>query len=177
MQVPDEFWERFKDKKIVMRNREPEGEVMSHLRSALAMCENIDWNVGRVLEKLASILGSLITRLSSFSMIMARMGLMNGDMKGRKGSTDEGGGATAMHMRWPAKFEKGKVIKQIGSGIDLHPTLADLAGIPTVNKKRLDGRSLKRLLLEDNPEWKGRIIINQWKDRISASQSAISFGL
>ncbi|MCH2613309.1 MAG: sulfatase-like hydrolase/transferase, partial [Opitutales bacterium] len=39
MQVPDEFWERFKDKEIVMRNREPEGEVMSHLRSALAMCE------------------------------------------------------------------------------------------------------------------------------------------
>ena len=176
MQVPDEFWERFKDKKIVMRNREPEGEVMSHLRSALAMCENIDWNVGRVLEKLDD-LGIADNTIVVFFHDNGPNGLRwNGDMKGRKGSTDEGGVRTAMHMRWPAKFEKGKVIKQIGSGIDLHPTLADLAGIPTVNKKRLDGRSLKRLLLEDNPEWKGRIIINQWKDRISARNQRYRLG-
>ena len=176
MQVPDEFWERFKDKKIVMRNREPEGEVMSHLRSALAMCENIDWNVGRVLEKLDD-LGIADNTIVVFFHDNGPNGLRwNGDMKGRKGSTDEGGVRTAMHMRWPAKFEKGKVIKQIGSGIDLHPTLADLAGIPTVNKKRLDGRSLKRLLLEDNPEWKRRIIINQWKDRISARNQRYRLG-
>jgi len=176
MQVPDEFWERFKDKKIVMRNREPEGEVMSHLRSALAMCENIDWNVGRVLEKLDD-LGIADNTIVVFFHDNGPNGLRwNGDMKGRKGSTDEGGVRTAMHMRWPAKFEKGKVIKQIGSGIDLHPTLADLAGISTVNKKRLDGRSLKRLLLEDNPEWKGRIIINQWKDRISARNQRYRLG-
>ena len=176
MQVPDEFWDRFKDKEIVMHNREPEKEVMSHLRSALAMCENIDWNVGRILEKLDD-LGIADNTIVVFFHDNGPNGIRwNGDMKGRKGSTDEGGLRTAMHMRWPAKFEKGKVVKQIGSGIDLHPTLADLAGIPTVNKKRLDGRSLKPLLLEDNPDWKGRVIINQWKDRISARNQRYRLG-
>lgn len=176
MQVPDEFWDRFEDKEIVMRNREPEKEVMSHLRSALAMCENIDWNVGRILQKLDE-LGIADNTIVVFFHDNGPNGIRwNGDMKGRKGSTDEGGVRTAMHMRWPAKFEKGKVVKEIGSGIDLHPTLADLAGIPTVNKKRLDGRSLKPLLLEDNPEWKGRVIINQWKDRISARNQRYRLG-
>ena len=35
-----------------LRHREPEREEMSKTRAALAMCENIDWNVGRVLDKL-----------------------------------------------------------------------------------------------------------------------------
>ena len=166
MQVPDEFWERFKDKEIVMRNREPEGEVMSHLRSALAMCENIDWNVGRVLEKLDD-LGIADNTIVVYFHDNGPNGVRwNGDMKGRKGSIDEGGVRTAMHMRWPAKFEKGKVVKQIGSGIDLHPTLADLAGIPTVNKKRLDGRSLKPLLLEDNPDWKAAEVVASHHDLV-----------
>jgi hypothetical protein len=100
----------------------------------------------------------------------------NGDMKGRKGSTDEGGVRTAMHMRWPGKFEEGKIIEQIGSGLDLHPTLADLVGIETVNEKRLDGRSLKPLVLEDDPEWKNRVIINNWKDKISARNQRYRLG-
>lgn len=168
MQVPDEYWDRFKDKEIVMRNREPNKENMSHLRAALAMCENIDWNVGRVLAKLDELGIADNTIVVYFHDNGPNGTRWNGDMKGRKGSTDEGGVRTAMHMRWPGKFEEGKIIEEIGSGLDLHSTLADLAGIETVNEKRLDGRSLKPLLLEDDPEWKNRIIINNWKDKVSA---------
>jgi len=176
MQVPDEFWDRFKDKEIVMHHREPEKEVMSHLRSALAMCENIDWNVGRILEKLDDLGIADNTIVVYFHDNGPNGDRWNGDMKGKKGSTDEGGLRTAMHMRWPGKFEQGKVIKQIGSGIDLHPTLADLAGIPTVNKMRLDGQSLKPLLLEDDPDWKDRVIISNWRDRISARNQRYRLG-
>ena len=35
-----------------MRNRNPELESIPMTRAALAMCESIDWNVGRVLAKL-----------------------------------------------------------------------------------------------------------------------------
>ena len=52
MQVPDRWWNKFKDKEITMHNRDPKKEDLPHLRCALAMCENIDWNVGRILKKL-----------------------------------------------------------------------------------------------------------------------------
>ena len=35
-----------------MRDRNPSKEDRLHLLAALAMCENIDWNVGRLLKKL-----------------------------------------------------------------------------------------------------------------------------
>lgn len=176
MQVPDEFWDRFKDKEISMRNREPNKERMSHVLSALAMCENIDWNVGRVLAKLDELGIADNTIVVYFHDNGPNGTRWNGDMKGRKGSTDEGGVRTAMHMRWPGHFEAGKIIEQIGSGLDLHPTLTDLAGIETVNEKRLDGRSLKPLLLEDDPDWKNRVIINNWKDKISARNQRYRLG-
>ena len=52
MQVPDRWWNKFKDKEIKLHNRDPKRENLQHLRCALAMCENIDWNVGRLLRKL-----------------------------------------------------------------------------------------------------------------------------
>jgi hypothetical protein len=54
MQVPDRWWNKFKDKKLedMMRHRNPGKEDRLHLLAALAMCENIDWNVGRLLKKL-----------------------------------------------------------------------------------------------------------------------------
>ncbi|MBT7864868.1 MAG: sulfatase-like hydrolase/transferase, partial [Opitutales bacterium] len=110
MQVPDEFWDRFKDKEISMRNREPNKERMSHVLSALAMCENIDWNVGRVLAKLDELGIADNTIVVYFHDNGPNGTRWNGDMKGRKGSTDEGGVRTAMHMRWPGKFEEGKII-------------------------------------------------------------------
>ena len=55
MQVPDRFWDRFADKKLELHHRDPQKEKSDHLRAALAMCENVDWNVGRVLKKLKDL--------------------------------------------------------------------------------------------------------------------------
>jgi hypothetical protein len=88
-------------------------------------------------------------------------------MKGRKGSTDEGGVRSPIFIHWPGKIEAGKEIKQIAGAIDLLPTLADLAGIDDHTNKPLDGVSLKPLLLEKNAAWKDRLIFNYWKGRTS----------
>ena len=68
MQVPDRWWNKFKDKKLdeMMRHRTPSKEDRLHLLAALAMCENIDWNVGRVLKKLDQLKVSMIQLLFSF---------------------------------------------------------------------------------------------------------------
>ena len=50
MQVPDEYWRRFVRKPLMLVGEKKEDT--DHTRAALAMCENIDANVGRVLEAL-----------------------------------------------------------------------------------------------------------------------------
>jgi arylsulfatase A-like enzyme len=50
--VPDAYWQRFKDKPITQRGVDGAKEDLAVTRCALAMCENLDDNVGRVLRKL-----------------------------------------------------------------------------------------------------------------------------
>ena len=71
----------------------------------------------------------------------------NGGMKGRKGSTDEGGVRSPLFVRWPGKIEAGTKLPQIAGAIDLLPTLADLAGLDFGWANPVDGTSLKPLLL------------------------------
>ena len=92
----------------------------------------------------------------------------NGGMKGRKGSTDEGGVRSQLLVRWPRRISKGTQVKPIAAAIDLLPTLADCAGIPVVSKKKLDGRSLKPFLFGQKGRWRERIIFSHWRGRVSA---------
>ena len=168
MQVPDRWWNKFKGKKISMHNRDPKKENLPHLRCALAMCENIDWNVGRILKKLDELKIADDTIVVFFHDNGPNGVRWNGDMKGRKGSTDEGGVRSPLLVRWPGRIPKGTELKPIAAVIDLLPTLADCAGIPVVSKKKLDGRSLKRFLLGQKGQWKERIIFSHWRGRVSA---------
>ncbi|MBN2473211.1 MAG: arylsulfatase [Pirellulales bacterium] len=167
MQVPDRWWGRFKDKKLPMHHREPERETVPHVRAALAMCENIDWNVGRLLRRLDELGLARNTIVVYFCDNGPNGFRWNGGMKGRKGSTDEGGVRSPLLIRWPGTIEGGRKIPQIAAAIDLLPTLADLAGVEPIGKKPLDGVSLKRLLLEDSPRWPERMIFSHWNKRVS----------
>ena len=71
--------------------REPQQEDVTTTRAALAMCENIDWNVGRVLAKLDELKLAENTIVLYFCDNGPNSWRWNGGMKGRKGSTDEGG--------------------------------------------------------------------------------------
>jgi arylsulfatase A-like enzyme len=167
MQVPDRWWNKFKDKEVGMLHRDAEKEDIQFTKAALAMCENIDWNVGRVMEKLKELNLEENTIVVYFADNGPNGWRWNGGMKGRKGSTDEGGVRSPIFIHWPGKIEAGKEIKQIAGAIDLLPTLADLAGIDDHTNKPLDGVSLKPLLLEKNAAWKDRLIFNYWKGRTS----------
>lgn len=167
MQVPDEYWNRFSDKELQMRNRDPEKENIQFTKAALAMCENIDWNVGRIMQKLEELKLSENTIVLYFSDNGPNSWRWNDGLKGRKGSTDEGGVRSPLMMKWPGKLKAGKKITQIAGAIDLLPTLVDLTGIEFQPEKKLDGVSLKPLLLKENPEWPERYIFNYWSRRTS----------
>ena len=177
MQVPDRWWNKFKDKKLenMMRHRNPSREDRLHLLAALAMCENIDWNVGRVLEKLDQLKVAEDTIVIFFHDNGPNGRRWNGDMEGRKGSTEEGGTRSPLLIRWPKGIKQGTEVKQISSVLDLLPTLTEMAGVTDKPKKKLDGRSLVPLL--DEPKQKDlkylksimpRTLISSWKGKIGA---------
>jgi len=167
MQVPDRFFDEHKDNPLKMRNRDPEKEELDKTRCALAMCENIDWNVGRVLKKLSELNLSNNTIVIYFSDNGPNSWRWNDGMKGRKGSTDEGGLRVPCIVRWPGRIKPGKKIPQIAAAIDFLPTLADMAGIQVISTKRLDGISVKPLLMASSKSWKDRMIFSHQRGRVS----------
>ena len=166
-QVPDRFYDKFTDGSIEMRHRNPRREELIRTRCALALCENIDWNVGRVLRKLEELQLSGRTIVIYFSDNGPNSWRWNGGMKGRKGSTDEGGVRVPFLIRWPGRIKPGLKIPQISAAIDLLPTLADLSGIQVASTKPLDGISLKPLLLGAAENWSDRMIFSHWRGRVS----------
>ena len=167
MQVPDRWWNKFKDRDLAMRPTSKKREDLPHTRAALAMCENIDWNVGRILDKLDELKLANDTIVVYFCDNGPNGNRWNGGMKGRKGSTDEGGVRSPLLVRWPGKIKAGKTVPQISAAIDLLPTLAELAEVPVASRKPLDGVSLKPLLLTRKDGWPERNIYSHWRGRVS----------
>lgn len=166
MQVPDRWWNKFKDKELEMLGDDAE-EDLAFTRAALAMCENIDWNVGRLMEKLNQLRlkeNTIVVYMSDNGPSSSRW---NGGMKGRKGSTDEGGVRSPLFLSWPGKIKAGTEITRLAAAIDLLPTLAELAGVDYKLAKALDGVSLRPLLLEEAGSWTDRFIFSHWNGRVS----------
>ena len=166
-QVPDRFYDKCKDRRIEMRSRDAQKEQLDTTRCVLAMCENIDWNVGRILDKLEELKLSKKTVVLYFGDNGPNSWRWNGNMKGRKGSIDEGGVRVPCMIRWPGRISPGTKIPQIAGAIDLLPTLVDMAGIPIVGDKPLDGISLKPLLLGKAQDWPDRMIFSHQNGRVS----------
>ena len=169
MQVPDRFYRKFADRELRMRSDPPEKEDVAHTRAALAMCENIDWNVGRLLRTLDALRIAEKTIVIYFSDNGPNGWRWNDGMKGRKGSTDEGGVRSPCLLRWSGHLPAGRRIPQIAGAIDLLPTLADLAGVSLPTAPPLDGVSLEPLLTASGnaAEWPDRMIFSLWAGKAS----------
>lgn len=167
MQVPDKWWNHFDDREITMLHREPELEDLAFTCAALAMVENIDWNVGRIMNRLRELEledNTIVVYLSDNGPNSWRW---NGGMKGLKGSVDEGGVRSPLFIHWPNRIDSVLQIDHIAAGIDLLPTLSDLAGISWNTTNSIDGISLKPLISEQIDTWTERLIYNHWNGRVS----------
>jgi arylsulfatase A-like enzyme len=167
MMVPDRFYAKFDGKQPGMQHRDEGKEDVMMTRAALALCENIDWNVGRILKKLDDLELQEETLVIYFSDNGPNSYRWNGGMKGRKGSIDEGGLHSPFFIRWPGRIPAGARIPQIAGAIDLLPTLTDLAGIERRDEYPLDGRSLAPLLLCETLEWEERTLFSIKKNQVS----------
>ena len=167
LQVPDQWWDAFETREIGMRAEAIHDESLEFTKGALAMCENIDWNVGRILQKLEELQLSDNTLVLYFNDNGPNSWRWNGGMKGRKGSTDEGGVRSPLFIKWPGTIPKGKRINQIAGAIDLLPTLTDLAGVDYSAVNTMDGISLKELLIDEPVDLEDRFLFSHWRGKIS----------
>ena len=165
--APDENWNRFKNKPIEQFGTLPEQEKLDETRCALAMVENQDMNVGRVLEKLQELNLAENTIVVYFSDNGPNSWRWNGGMKGRKGSTDEGGIRSVCYIRWLAGLKPGTRTDRIAGAIDLLPTLTSLAGVEHIGNKPLDGRDLTPLLRDSADAWPDRKLFSTWAGKVS----------
>lgn len=146
LQVPDKYYDRIRRRGISMYARNPEQEDIDVTIASLAMCENIDWNVGRLLRKIDDLNLASKTIVMYLSDNGPAFWRWNGDMKGKKGDVDEGGVRVPFFIRWPGVIPAGTIVNDNAAYIDLLPTLADIAGLSIQNCKPIDGISLKPLL-------------------------------
>lgn len=181
MQVPDRWWNEFKDKQLTLHGTNAAREDIPHTRAALAMCENVDWNVGRVLDKLDELQLAENTIVLYFCDNGPNGHRWNGGLKGIKGSTDEGGVRSPLVIRWPGKIAAGTRVSKIAGAIDLLPTLIALTGVPLISKKPLDGKNLAPLLVKGGDgdvvarseaaaataELRDRMIFSHWAGAVS----------
>ncbi len=170
--VPEEDWARFRDKPISQSASLPEQEVIEQTRCAMAMLENQDRNVGRVLTKLNELKIADDTVVLYFSDNGPNTWRWNGGMKGRKGTTDEGGVRSTCFIRWVKQLPADHTVRQIAGAIDLLPTLLSLAGVARVGDKPLDGLDLSPLLMSppiQTPtiDWPERMIFTTWSGQVS----------
>jgi len=165
--APDADWARFKDKAITQRATVPAQENIDETRCALAMIENQDANVGRVLGKLQDLKLADNTIVLYFSDNGPNSARWTGGMKGKKGTTDEGGVRSTCFLKWPQKLPAGHTVTEIAGAIDILPTLSTLAGVPRVGDKPLDGRDLSPLLLKQPTLWPDRMLFSTWANKVS----------
>lgn len=165
--VPDEHWNKFKDSPVEQRGSDGENEDLAVTRTVLAMMDNIDLNVGKVLRRLEELKLSENTIVVYFSDNGPNSTRWNGGMKGKKGVTDEGGVRSPLFIRWPGKIQAGLVVSQISGAMDLLPTLTQLAGVPLTSVKPLDGISFAALLRGGKGAPPARDIMNYNGGRLS----------
>jgi arylsulfatase A-like enzyme len=128
-----------------------------------AMITNIDANVGRILDALASrglAEETIVIFLTDNGPAKVRF---NAGFRGYKGTVYEGGIRVPCYVRWPGHFLAGRVVDRLTAHIDLFPTLLEACQVPIPRDLRLDGKSLMPLLRGGtDADWPDRTLFFQW---------------
>lgn len=181
MQVPDRWWDRHADQELAQRGTQSGREDVQHTRAALAMVENLDWNVGRLLKQLDESQQAENTIVVYFSDNGPNGHRYTDGLRGVKGSTDEGGVRSPLFIRWPGKIVADSRFALPAAAIDLAPTLCDLAGVQQHDTNTAANASLAPLLKDDRHKDKSghakrlkeRTLLTHWGGRVAARRDSL----
>ncbi len=155
--APDEYLEMYKD-------------LPEPVQKFYAMTSNVDTNVGRLRTFLKknnlddNTILIFMTDNGSACDKQDKYKLHNGGMRGKKGSTYDGGHRVPCFIHWPAGgINRGMDIDELSAHIDLLPTLQEACGLNQDSKSPLDGSSLLPLLKGNQTTWPNRTLVTETK--------------
>lgn len=116
-----------------------------------ACIEEIDWSVGALLNELRRLKLEKDTLIvfTSDNGSNGTFGPSNGPLRGKKGTTWEGGQRVPCIFYWPGTIPAGKRYEHILSQIDLYAGFAAMAGVEVPNDRRIDSIDISFLLRGD----------------------------
>jgi arylsulfatase/arylsulfatase A len=146
LQVPDKLAQPYREKGL-------------HEDNALTygMIDSIDYNVGRVLDKLKALDiedDTLVIFLSDNGPRNRRTkndvypGRWMANLRGTKTSVYDGGIRVPFFVKLPGKIKTKQTTKTMASMIDILPTILDLTDIPAPENVTIDGKSLLPLWVD-----------------------------
>jgi arylsulfatase A-like enzyme len=129
-----------KDQKVVRR-------VVQSDPVYAAMVENVDTNIGRVLDAIDAAGqrdNTIVIFFSDNGGLATAEGspTCNAPLHEGKGWMYEGGTREPLIVRWPSIIPAGAITKQVATSTDFYPTLLECAGLPLLPEQHCDGVSL-----------------------------------
>jgi len=106
----------------------------------------MDWSTGEIL-KTVKKLGLDEKTLVIYTSDNGAAAGSSLPLRGKKGSTWEGGMREPCIMRWPGKIPAGSVCSEVATIMDVLPTLAGLAGTAAPTDRVIDGKDIAPLMM------------------------------
>jgi arylsulfatase A len=148
-QVPQKYFDKYKKQGLD-----------NELSCIYGMVENMDENIGLILDKLEKLNLTEKTIVIFLSDNGPNTFRYNGDMKGKKGNVDEGGVRVPFYISWPGVISAGKTA-QLAQGIDLFPTLLELCSIKYKPVLPIDGVDLSKTIFRKTQDFDRYIFTRQ----------------
>ncbi len=151
-QAPAEYYERYSE-------FEKSGEIDPMAAAVYAMCENLDYNIGRLLNYLSEQNLDENTIILFMSDNGPNTPRYNGELRGIKSMSYDGGFKVPCLIYWKGRIESVK-LPQTASYIDIMPTILDLCGIESTpaDGREISGVSLKGILSEGDEQLEPRYL-------------------
>jgi len=133
----------------------PDGLVKASQNGDYGACvAGVDWATDVILSELKRQGlddDTLVIFTSDNGSRLDNQGGSNGALRGKKGTTWEGGQRVPCIMRWPGHVSAGEVRNQLATTMDLFPTLAALVGADVPTDRTIDGVNISSLIFDENP--------------------------
>ncbi|MEM6844445.1 MAG: sulfatase [Bacteroidota bacterium] len=113
--------------------------------------EELDWSTGQILAELKKqdLEETTLVIFTSDNGAASRWGGSNGDLRGWKGSTWEGGMRVPCIMQWKGTIPSGQMVTEMASTLDILPTIAQWANGKLPDDRIIDGFSIHSLLMNE----------------------------
>ena len=138
------------------------------------MVQNFDENLGRLLQSLNqwgidenTVVIFMGDNGTGGGVDFRTMEGYNAGMRGKKGSTYEGGHRVACFARWPGTLDSGGTVEELTAHLDWLPTLIDLCGLEKPSDVTFDGSSIVPLLYGKSINWRERkLFVDRQADQL-----------